>query len=232
MAQQVGDTVQQRAQQGAQAVQGATDTFAAKSQAANLGYDPSKAPTAAKAKELAATTYTGPKDWGEAGVDTADVTKKVTAGADAVQALGSAGGVASLLRESYRAPTTAGASGLDAALAGGAGGARFQQLNASYGDLSQRLISARGAAGTMYDANLAGTKDAAAQYGTLAGTLAEREAAARAEALQASGAERAAQVEREQQQRDLQDGQWSQDEAYQLDDIKSGRARRRRVGGD
>lgn len=228
MAKRVGDTVEQRAQTGAGAIQGATDTFNSKSQ--GLTYDPKKAPTADDAQKLAGTTYTGPKDWAEAGVDTGAVQEKVNAGQAAVAGLGSAGGLASLLREGYRAPVAAGASMLDAALTGAAGGDRFSKLQAQFGDLEKHLTDTRAADGKVFDANLAATKEAAAKYGELVPGLAKAEQRAAERAAFDAGVRN--NMNGTGASFDPTTGQWTRDEADTLDDLKRGpRTPRRQVRG-
>jgi hypothetical protein len=202
MATTVGDAVEKSGQEAVGALQGGTDTFAAKSQGVGTGGAPP-------------TTYTGPKTWEEAGVDVGDVTKKVVDASGKVSSLGTPGGVASLLKESYNGPTTAGGSALDAALTGAAGGQRFQQLNTAYGDLTQRLLDASGGAGKLYDQRVAETEAAAARYAV---QEQDRRLAYQDELGQRAGVGR-----------DLQDGVWTRDEADTLDDIKRGKTRR--VGG-
>jgi hypothetical protein len=184
MAQQLGTQVGAAGEAATTAINRGQDAFAQKSQAATLAYNPQQQGLdSAKAAELAKTGYKGPKDWGEAGVDVTGLTKQTMAAQAKAAALTSTGGVASLLRESYNTPAyTAGAVGLDAALAGAAGGQRFQQLNSIYGDLGAKLTAARGTSTGVYDASMAATKDAAAKYGALAPQLAAREQAAAAQA--------------------------------------------------
>lgn len=182
MAQQLGTQVGAAGEAATTAINRGGDVFGQKTQASTLTYNPTQqGMNSAKAAELAKTGYKGPKDWAEAGVDVAGLTKQTMAAQAKAAALASTGGVASLLRESYNTPAyTAGASGLDAALAGAAGAQRFQQLNSIYGDLNKRLTTAQGATTDVYNTALATTKDAAAKYGELAPQLAEQEKAAEA----------------------------------------------------
>jgi len=195
MAQKVGDTVAGKAGAAEQAITGAKDTFAAKSQAAAVTYDPSKAATAAQAGDIQrqlvqAGGYQGPKDWAGAAVDVADVTKKTVQGANAVAGLGTQGGIASLLKESYNGGGgTSGGSALDAALTGAVGGGRFQELQGAYKDLSDRLISGQKSTEDVYKANAKGARTAASQYGQRAFELAQQERAAEDARLAAEAAE-------------------------------------------
>lgn len=188
MAQQLGTQVGAAGEAATTAINRGGDVFGQKTQASTLTYNPTQqGMNSAKAAELAKTGYKGPKDWAEAGVDVAGLTKQTLDAQAKAAALTSTGGVASLLRESYNTPAyTAGASGLDAALAGAAGAQRFQQLNSIYGDLGKRLTSALGTSTGVYDKAMAATKEAAAKYGELAPQLAAQEQAARDAAQRAS----------------------------------------------
>lgn len=234
MAQKVGDRVQQAGTAATAAIQGGKDAFATKSQQAALVYDPSRATTSAQAAALGATTYTGPKTWKDAGVDTDAISRQVNQGQAAVAQLQSQGGLANLLRESYNTNSTAGGSALDAALTGAAGGGRFQQLQQQFSGLDKLLSDARGSEQGVYDANANATKDAAAKYAAMAPHLADVEATRdRAQHLSDAEARNRLRTDANAQERADSPGQWGQNEADALDDIKSTpRTNRRRVGGN
>lgn len=233
MAQRVGDKVQAAGQGAVDAVHGGTDAFAANAQKAGLGFDPSQAPTAAQATALSqAPTYTGPRAWTDAnsGVDTAAISKKVNEGNAAVAQLQTQGGLVNLLREGYNGPpATAGGNALDAALTGAAGGARFQALQKQFGGLDKLLSDAAGGAGDVVKGVEDKSADAAARYGALVPGLAaqERDAAQRAEW------ERQRQARADAAQSEPPTGQWTTQDAQNLEDIRSrGSARNRRpIGG-
>lgn len=177
MAQQVAGNVRQQAQAAQQATKGAQDTFAAKAQAAALQHDPAKAKTAADARGMAAQGYAGPKNWSEAGVDTGALAGQVAKAQDQVTGLGSLGGRAALLRESYRnnAPTSMGGSLLDAVLLGQAGGADFAALQGQYGGLGQQLVSAQGGAEAVSKSAQEQHAEAQERYGEQARVLGNQE---------------------------------------------------------
>ena len=93
--------------------------------------------------------YTGPKDWVGGKIDVPGLTTQAVQAGDAAHNLTSAGGVASLLREQVQGPYSAGMAGLDAALAGAAGGSQFRSLSDMYGGLSQRLADYQTADGQL-----------------------------------------------------------------------------------
>lgn len=164
MADRVAGGVQQQAQQAQQAIKGAQDTFAKKAQQDALTYDPNANWADVEARADSGD-YAGPKTWKDAGVDVAGVSDKVVAAQGQVANLGTTGGRAALLRESYRSgPSTSGGSALDAALMGQAGGQRFAELQGYYGGIGQELKDAQAGTTAIYDAASAEHAQARDQY--------------------------------------------------------------------
>lgn len=166
MAARVAGNVENHGQEAQQAVQGAQDAFAQRTQAASLTYDPNRAKSFEEAQQLAATPdYSGPKSWEDAGVDVGNVTSRVNTAQGQVANLGTVGGRSALLRESYRsAPSSSGGSVLDAALTGQAAGSRFDELQGLYGGVSQQMERARGSTTAAHDAARNSSQGAREQY--------------------------------------------------------------------
>lgn len=185
MGQRLAGQVQQQGQAAQQAIQGAQQTFAAKVAGGTATYAPAQAPMpapnaagagdftevalmrqgAAAAGGKAGATYTGPKDWAEAGVDVAGVTSQAAKAQDDARALGSMGGRAALLRRGASGPYNSGMASLDAYLSGQGMGAEGAQASSAFSNLSQLLAEARGGSGKLVDQAVATTKDAAGRYG-------------------------------------------------------------------
>lgn len=134
-------------------------------------------------KQRAATTYTGPKSWEDAGVDVAGLTARTVEAQDETAALGTAGGRQALLSKQVTGPYSAGSRGLDSALLTSAIGQQGQQVAAQYANLSDLLAQSRGEAAGTYGANAAETAEAAGKYGADAAAL-EKEQAGNRELLE------------------------------------------------
>lgn len=153
MASQLAGRVQQAGQQASGAVEDAGKKFQGQVQAGTQSYTPTAYTpgpaggpqsgnlyaAAGAASAQAGRSYTGPKDWQGAGIDTGALTTQAREAGDAARNLATAGGRGALLREQARGPYSAGMSTLDSALAGAALGSRDDELAAQYGNLSQRL---------------------------------------------------------------------------------------------
>lgn len=230
-AQSMGDSlagrVQQAGQAGQQAIAQGQQQMQARTTEATLQYDAAKAPDKGAATSLAATAYQGPKGWEEAGVDVANAARLATAGADAANAVTTAGGRAALIRQGASGPLSSGGVALDSYLAGEGLGARAQLLQASFGSLAEQLAQARGGAGAMYEGGRAATEAAAGQYGQLARDFEGRAAADAARRAAAARRATAEERERARRARDLQDGNWTQEEAERQREVKE----RNRRGG-
>lgn len=134
-------------------------------------------------KQRAATTYTGPKTWEDAGVDVAGLTARTAEAQDEAAALGTAGGRQALLSKQVTGPYSAGNRALDSALLTSAIGQQGQQVASQYANLSDMLAKSRGEASGTYDANTAATAEAAGKYGADAAAL-EKEQTANREGLE------------------------------------------------
>jgi len=189
MARRLTDTV--RGEGGAvdDAIQQAGHTYANALGQKTTQYDPNSVKTAAEAEAKTQGSFQGPTSWEEAGIDTVGLAGKAAAASDKAKNLTSDYGRAALLRAQAQGPYSAGMSGLDAALAGAAGGNAFQETANMYGGLSAKLQAARGGAEGAY--KTAEATDAAnrAKYGTRAGEI-----------QAAIAAQRQADLERQQEQ--------------------------------
>lgn len=129
--------------------------------AGRLTYDPMQL-TAAKASDLAKRQYTGPMAL--QGLD--DLAKRSTDVQQRAGALGTVAGRVATLQGLNKSPMyTLDQAGLDSALAGAAGGSRFDALKAKYGDLLGRTVKAGRDAYDKATAEKASTAAAAGQYG-------------------------------------------------------------------
>lgn len=172
---QEGDAANSGIQQG-------VDTYGKSLQANTTQYNPNSVTTADEAIAKSGGSFQGPKSWTDAGINTAELAGKAASAEGKAKNLTSDYGRAALLRAQAKGPYTAGMSGLDAALAGAAGGAALQDTANAYGNLSQRLIDAQVGAGAQYDAAVKADSEARGKYKTRAdeiraGIAAEQQAA-------------------------------------------------------
>lgn len=194
MARRLTDTV--RGEGGAvdDAIQQAGQTYTNALGQKTTQYDPNSVKTVTEAEAKAQGSFQGPTSWEEAGIDTVGLAGKAAAASDKAKSLTSDYGRAALLRAQAQGPYTAGMSGLDAALAGAAGGNAFQETANMYGGLSAKLQAARGGAGSAYEKAAATHAENQAKYGKRAGEI---RAGTAAEQLAAQQAERDAQAQAE-----------------------------------
>lgn len=225
MGQQLAGDVRQRGQQAQQAIQQGQAAFQGATTAATLTYNPLEASKKGNAAQLAGTTYAGPKDWAAAGVDVAGLAKQAADAQDRAGALTSHDGRAALLRE--KAPgLTAGGANMDAFLAGQGMGAEGQEVASSFGSLVDQLRAGREGAAGQYEAASRATADAAGRYGALTKERAAADAQAEAEREQQESVQHGQEQLQRESGRRLQDGQWTQEEAMQQEEIKRRGARR------
>lgn len=157
--------------------------------AGTLGYNPGVA-TSQEAAAQGQKSFSGPKTWEEAGVNTGDLAQKAASAQDKAANLSTDYGRAALLRQQVTGPYSAGMSGLDAALSGAAGGAALRQTSEAYSGLSQRLIDARGGAGAKVEQATKDSEANAARYREQVPLLQQQEAKAAKEAEVAAERER------------------------------------------